>query len=461
MTKKNKKLSVKDVLKQIPEKELRSFVSKLLGIQEVLDNFMTEFKKYFMQGDSTDAYICQLVNAFLEADDDESGWLNFRSQSHLSSIVSEVAEAAAELRDAGNYEGAIDIYFTILEYGIECINHSDDSMGYLGMIMDDGIQGLHALIDPDVCTLDEDSRHAFMDRCWNCIEENMFDGWDWHVDMYDFLADLVNCDEEYKELNEAIDKDKHLDKDFYGRRMMSIKRQIVTKWHGAKAGEEFKLQNLQVTEFREDAIRDAIGKSDFQLAYKLCKDGMKQDEKDRPGLVHKWHDWMVKAAQKEGNKDVIIEYASLLYIDAFNIPGDFYQLLKNTVRAEDWHDFTLRLAEQTKKLRKEKYADICAREGWTDKLYEYVCEDKHINTITHYQSYLLPKYSNELVTMYIKYAYSLMNTYNRNRKTYQEMCQYLKRANNIGGREQVKQAKQDLQAKYKACRALIDELKNV
>ncbi len=459
MTKKKKKLSVKDVLKQIPEKELRSFVSKQLGIQEVLDNFMTEFKKYFMQGDSADAYISQLINAFLYADDEESGWINLRSQSHLSSVVSEVAEAAAELRDAGNYKGAIDIYFTILEYGINSINHSDDSMGYLGMIMDDGIQGLYALVNPNVCTLDEDSRQAFMDRCRNCIKEKMFDGWDWHVDMYYFLADLANCDEEYKELTETMDK--HFDKDFYEQRMMSIKRQIVTKWHGVKAGEEFKLQNLHVTEFREDAIRDAIGKSDFQLAYKLCKDGIKQDKKERPGLVSTWRDWMVKAAQKEGNKEVIIEYASLLYINAFNIPGDFYQLLKDTVPAEDWANFTLRLAKQAKTLRKEKYADICAREGWTDKLYEYICKDRNIHTITHYQSYLVPKYSNELVTMYIKYAYGLMHTYNRNRKTYQEMCQYLKRACNIGGHEQVKQAKEDLQTKYKTCRALVDELKNV
>lgn len=35
MAKKKKKLSVQDVLKQIPEKELRSFVNKQLGIQEV------------------------------------------------------------------------------------------------------------------------------------------------------------------------------------------------------------------------------------------------------------------------------------------------------------------------------------------------------------------------------------------------------------------------------------------
>ena len=45
MAKKNKKNTVKDVLKQVPEKDLRKFVAKELEIQEVLDDFMSEFKK--------------------------------------------------------------------------------------------------------------------------------------------------------------------------------------------------------------------------------------------------------------------------------------------------------------------------------------------------------------------------------------------------------------------------------
>ena len=48
MTKKEKKNSVKDVLKQIPEKDLRKFVAKELEIQEVLDDFMSEFKNYLV-----------------------------------------------------------------------------------------------------------------------------------------------------------------------------------------------------------------------------------------------------------------------------------------------------------------------------------------------------------------------------------------------------------------------------
>ena len=93
MTKKTKKNSVKDVLKQISEKELRKFVAKELEIQEVLDNFMSDFKDYFLQGDSGEAYINQIDSAFIDAEEDY-GYINFSQQSKLLGIVSEAVEAA-------------------------------------------------------------------------------------------------------------------------------------------------------------------------------------------------------------------------------------------------------------------------------------------------------------------------------------------------------------------------------
>ena len=112
MAKKSKKNTVKDVLKQVPEKELRKFVEKELGIQEVLDDFMSEFKKYFLKGDTGKAYISQLTSAFIDAEGDY-GYIDFHNHSKLLRVVTEAAEAAGEFREKGNYEPAIDICFTI------------------------------------------------------------------------------------------------------------------------------------------------------------------------------------------------------------------------------------------------------------------------------------------------------------------------------------------------------------
>ena len=226
--KKKKKNGIKDVLKQIPEKDLRKFVSKELGMQEVLNDFMVEFKKYFMEGDSADAYIEQITSAFMDATLDHD-YISFHEQSNLLDIVCDAAEAADNFREKGNYEAAIDIYFTILENGIDAVNHSDDSLGYLGSIMREGLQGLQKLTDNKVCTLDEDSRQTFMDRCFDCIDEYNFEGWDWHSDMYRFLISLAKNEEEYDEIMECLNDDKYLKKEYNQEKFLNLKHTLTAK----------------------------------------------------------------------------------------------------------------------------------------------------------------------------------------------------------------------------------------
>lgn len=463
MAMKKKKVSVKDVLKQVSEKELRDFVGKQLGNQEMLDSFMTEFKKYFMQGDSADAYVSQLINAFLDAKDDDEDWITFSRQSHLASTVSEIAEAAVELRNAGNYEGAIDIFFTILEYGIDCINHNDDSMGYLGGIMDEGIQGLYALADPKICTLDEDGRKTFLNRCWNCIKANTFKGWDWHTDMYDLLIALANCEEEYEHVMDCLDADESFNDDWGKRRQLLLKRQLLRKWKGADSAHQMMMQNLQIKEFREKAIEEAIESKDYQRAYQLTLDGIAQDQKESPGFIPTWNHWMVRIAQKEGNHDIIIKYASLLYLHPFNQRDDFYALLKKEVPADEWNDFAQKLAKQALDTRNERiYADLCSRENWTDKLMAYVRKSKSIYALKQYESQLLNDYREEIISMYISHVNQLMtNSYGRNRNTYQEMCRLLNHAVKLGGHEQVRVNIEQLRNNYKRCRALMEELDRI
>lgn len=459
---KKKKGSVKEVLNQIPDKELRKFVSKELGIQEVLDDFMQEFKSYFLQGDRGEAYINQINSAFLNADE-EYGYIPFREQAKLLRVVEDAAEAATEFREKGNYQAAIDIYFTILEHGIDAVNYSDDSMGYIGSIMHTGIQGLCALADPEVCTLDKESRHAMMNRCLTHIKKKTFDGWDWHTDMYDFFIALANCEQEYETIMHCLDGDEYMKKSYYGDVLLNMKRALISKWKGTDEAHEFLLSNLQVTEFREKAIGEALSAIDFQQAYKLTLDGIKQDEKERPGIIPKWNHWMLRIAQKENNYELTVKYASLLYLHPWSEQGDFFKVLKDTVPPDQWVDFAEGLAKQAISMGyMDKYASLCMREEWYDRLMDYVRKEKSIHTLEHYESYLLKDYREEIIAMYVAYANRLLtHSYTRNRKTYQEMCRYFKHAIKIGGHDAVAEAIKVLKDKYKRSPALIEELSSI
>lgn len=455
----NRKHSVNDVLKQIPEKELRKFVAKELGIQEVLNDFMQQFKKYFLKDNNGEAFVNQINNAFMDADE-EFGFINFHEQSKLLSVAEKAALAAVDFIKQKNYIDAIDIAFAILENGIDVINHSDDSMGYLGSIMNEGTQVLCNLTDPDVCVLDEDSRLALLDKCKNCISQSLFEGWEWHVDMYDIIISIANCDGEYADIMEILDSDNYFNTDYYRDQRLKLKLALIRKWKGEKSAQDFLLNNLQVTEFREKAVEEAFASANLQRAYQLALDGISQDEKDRPGLVHMWHHWMLRTAQKEDNTDLIIKYASLLYIDPFNQHGDFYNILKKTVPTENWKDFVETLARQAIDMgRMEKYADLCSREKWYDKLMEYVEQRNSKYVLKQYETELLPDYRDRVINLYIQLAVSIMDSsYTRNRKGYQELCRHLKHATRLGGGKKVVDVISDLQKKYARNRALIEEL---
>lgn len=462
MEKTSKNNTVKEVLRQVPEKELRKFVEKELGIQEVLDDFMSEFKKYFQKGDTGDAYISQLTSAFIDAEGDY-GYIDFHNQSKLLRVVTEAAEAAGEFREKGNYEAAIDICFTILGNGIGAINHSDDSMGYLGSIMEEGMQGLYALADPDVCQLDEDSREAFMDRCRTCIDEDAFDGWDWHAEMYDFLITLANCEEEYKDIMVRLDGDECFSRDYYKRKQLQMKRELMLKWKGEDVAHELMMSNLQIQEFREKAIEEAMEANDLKRAYQLALDGIEQNKKNKPGIVPTWNHWMLRIAQKEKNYDLTVEYASKLYLHPWHEQGDFYKLLKETVPAMEWSTFAVGLArEAIASGHKDMYADLCSREKWYDRLMEYVRENRSMSVLRRYESQLLRDYRAEIIDRYISYAnYMMTSTYNRNRNTYQEMCRNLQYAIKLGGSQKVAETIKGLREKYPRSRALIEELNGI
>lgn len=451
------KTDIVNVLGQLSEQELRVFVKKQLTKNgDLKAAFTKEFQKYFVKKASADTYVSQVIDAFMEADEDY-GYITFKNAARLSSEIYGVMEAAQAFRRNQNYEADIEICFTVLENGIEAVNHNDDSYGYLGNIMDSAFEELDALVG---CSLDEDSRLSFFDYCCEYIEDETFDGWDWHCKLYRYLLVLAKDEDEYEQMSAILDKDKNLQEGSFLRSpMMKIKCDLLRKWKGENAVREFESSNLNFREFREKAIQKAMDKRDFQQAYHLALEGIKQDEAS--GTVV-WRDWLLKVAQAEKNKEQIVEYAAMLFLCAGNF-GEYYDILKENMPDEEWDAFVLNLASQAEKDGKgEQYAFLCVKEQWTDKLFAYVKKGNHIRDFVKYEPQLRATYTDAYIERYIMHVYWIMeNARERNRIIYQEMCGYLKAACEFGGTERAKEVAADLRAKYKRYRALMEELGNI
>lgn len=74
-----KKEKIIEVLQQIPEKDLRSFLEKIICRPVVKARFLKEFDAYFINKKSADVYIEQIIGVFHDSKE-EDAFLSTNSQ---------------------------------------------------------------------------------------------------------------------------------------------------------------------------------------------------------------------------------------------------------------------------------------------------------------------------------------------------------------------------------------------
>ena len=455
MNEMKKNSNIKKTLGKIPDEELREFVEQQIGKnQKFQAAFLKHFEDFFLANESGDAYVEQVQDAFWDATL-EGDWVNFSAQSRLSSEIYDAVESARKFMEKGNPEPAIEIGFTIIENGIDLINHNDDSCGYLGTIMRLGVELLR---DVSKLELDDDNRELFQDYCEDCLKKKTLSGWDWDFDIYECLISLLQTPKEARQLIKRIEMDEHLAKDYNADRRMKLIYLLTEKAEGKEAAQRLMMSNLQVEDFRRQAIAEAVEAKEFIKAYQLGEEGIAQDKENRPGRVSTWNHCLLKAAQAENNREKIIEYARRLYIEPYYEEGNFFDILKKNVPAEEWGSFVHQLADDVLKSRSpERYAEICSSEGWHQELMDFVGKQSRIGLLQKYEKQLLPHHRDEIIECYVRYIYHLMEYY-RGRDTYREICNYLRHISSYGAEQLATETANDLRTKYRRCRALLEEL---
>ena len=75
-----KKEKIIEVLQQIPEKDLRSFLEKIICGPVVKARFLKEFDAYFINEKSADVYIEQIIGVFYDLRLQRRIWMHFFQQ---------------------------------------------------------------------------------------------------------------------------------------------------------------------------------------------------------------------------------------------------------------------------------------------------------------------------------------------------------------------------------------------
>jgi hypothetical protein len=240
--------------------------------------------------------------------------------------------------------------------------------------------------------------------------------------------------------------------------------ELLRKFKDKNEVEKYINKHISNSSIRTTEIEKAFESNNFERVVQLSKDGIKCDEKDKPGLAKDWYDWLLKTALVQNDTIKIIEYARFRLINSFGETQDYYQILKETIENENWHPFLEEIIKEVTPKNRWTYSElirkIYIKEEWWDRLFIMLKQNLSMENIQQNEEYLAKDYSPELIELYNERIANYVEKY-IGRNHYQTACRYIRSMKKLGGNEQVNELIELFRKQYPKRKALMDELTRV
>ncbi|MCH7524514.1 MAG: hypothetical protein IIC74_05775, partial [Bacteroidetes bacterium] len=293
------------------------------------------------------------------------------------------------------------------------------------------------------------------------FKQKLFQGWDWHLGMLHIACKLIEKESDADIILSCLDT---VNGEYERERAQSFKLDLLRKFKDEKEVEMYINKHISNSSIRTKEIEKAFANKNFERVINLSKDGINYDEKDKPGLVKIWYNWLLKIAQAEKDTSQTIEYARFLFIDNFHPEQDYYQILKNSIEDENWHPFLEEIIKEITPKQRWTYTElirkIYIKEEWWDRLFLILKQNLSMENIEQNEQYLSKDYSSELIELYSERIINYVEKF-VGRNHYQTACRYLRRMKKLGGNEQVNELIELFRNQYPQRKALMDELTRV
>jgi len=445
-----------EILNTISHDELKQFIrNKSKDNPDFRNIFLASFAQ--LHKEESKEFYANYVKSILDNAAGKQGYIPSNKTREVVSAIDELLDIAQKHYNNNNFKTAIFICLAVMEEMDDVMEYTDDYNDDVWGCVECATDLLYEIAEEE---LPEDIRIFYFEYCLGSFEKHIKSTNDVNTMMLYIAGFLIKDENEAKRIYNLIEKIpiSKYDEDS----IMGLRLNIIRKLKGEEAADEFMEQNISKSEYREDVIRKAFKREDFEKAILLANEGIENDKKDRPGLVNKWQDWLLSIAIAQKNNERIIEYARIGLLKSYSVNRDYYNLLKNYVHPDNWLEFIETVLNDIT-LGQGYYglkANIYVKEEMWDRLFEYVCLNQCIEIIDQYEAYLKKDYSIELVQMYgnqiIKYLNDKMG-----RNHYITACRYLRKMKKLGGKEKVEMLISTFRKQYPQRKALMEELDNV
>jgi len=450
-------LQLNELLDKVSHKDLKKFIQEHSKMDKQFRNLFLSNFAHLNESQSKEFYQKQ-IQSVVNSAIDRHGFIGWHEITYLEQGINPIISIAEKHFENENYTNAIYIFTALMEEMTEAIQFSDDSNGVIGGIIDGSYE---ALLEITSKTISENIRTELLSYCISAFDKKIYAGWDWHLGILHIAYNLVTDENEADIIIKCLDT---INGDYEKERAQSFKLEIITKYKSKEEVRKFINKHITNSSIRNSEIAKAIENKEFERAIKLSKDGIKYDQKDKPGLVKDWYNWLLKIAQLQNDKTKIIEYARFLFIDNFMPKEDYYEILKQNIDKDKWNDFLEEIITEITPKGGWKYAElvrkIFIKEKWWDRLFLMLKENVSLQNIENNEQYLSKDYSHELIQLYSERLQKYVER-NMGRNHYQTACRYLRRMKKLGGNEKVKELIEYFRITYPKRKALLDELNRV
>jgi len=457
--KKTKSVSqqIKELLKEISHKELIEFILENSKKDKKFRNYFLASFGHLSQNQSKEFYQKQ-IHSILQSAAGREGWIGWSDMKYVVNTTEPFLENAEKYLANNNFENVFFISTTLLEEMTEAFQYGDDSNGDLGYFVESAMELLSKLAQEK---LPKALKEEIFEYCISAFNQKLFDGWDWHLGILHIACELVEQESDADTILSCLDT---INGDYEREQAQSFKLDLLRKFKSEKEVEKYINKHISNSLIRTKEIEKAFESKNFERVIKLSKDGIKCDEKDKPGLVKVWYNWLLKVSQSEKDTSKIIKYSRFLFIDNFHPEQDYYQILKNNIEDDKWLPFLEEIIKEITPKQRWTYTElirkIYIKEEWWDRLFIMLKQNLSMENIEQNEQYLSKDYSSELMELYSERIINYVEKY-IGRNHYQTACRYLRRMKKLGGKEKVNELIELFRKQYPQRRALMDELNRV
>ena len=457
--KKSKSVSqqIKESLKAISHQELIEFVQENSKKDKKFRNYFLAYFGHLSQNQSKEFYQKQ-IHSILQSAAGRDGWIGWSDMKYVVNTTEPFLENAKKYLANNSFENVFFISTALLEEMTEALQYGDDSNGDLGYFIESAMELLSKLTKEK---LPETLKQEIFKYCISSFNEQLFKGWNWHLGMLHIACELIEKESDADIILNCFDT---VNGEYEREQAQSFKLNLLRKFKDKKEVEKYIDKHISNSLIRTKEIEKAFESEDFEKAIKLSKDGIKCDEKDRPGLAKDWYNWLLKVAQAEKDTAKIIEYARFLFIDNFHPEQDYYQILKDNIETTKWHPFLEEIIKEITPKQRWTYTGlirkIYIKEEWWDRLFLMLKQNLSMENIQQNEEYLAKDYSSELIELYSERITNYVEKF-IGRNHYQTACRYLRRMKKLGGNDRVNELIELFRKQYPQRKALMDELTRV